>query len=220
MSAVGSPKVVAEFAVALLACGAIHYFFIAPAAGRAASIRHQADTIASQSSNGPALTADQLTAMTDRARESARQIAERSSLARDETRLFTSVMSLADSAGVRVDQLQPLEPGPGERNPGAANPTPTPPAPDTPTDRPLGPAAGYTITLSAPFANVVEFMQRMRTDLGFTVIRSVRIAPAGDSAEAGVRAVLTTEHYAFDVSKLERFAAASPDDAPATGGSR
>lgn len=216
---------IAEFAVALLVCGAVHYFFIAPVAERAAVVRHEADALAASSGAGVALTADQLTAMTESARAEVRLVTERASLARDETRLFTSIMSLADSTGVRVDQMQPLEVAPAERAAAAPPPptttpgTPAPPEADSP-DHPIRPSMGYTITLSAPFAGVIDFMHRLRTELGFTVVRSVRLSPADDSVGDRVEAVITTEHYAFDSSALEQIVNAPAAPTQPSEGSR
>lgn len=216
---------VAEFAVALLVCGAVHYFFVGPIAARAEEVRREADALAVNSGAGVALTADQLTAMTENARAAARLVAERAALALDETRLFTSIMSLADSTGVRVDQMQPLEVAPVDRAAAAPPPpttTPGPPAhPETDSlDRPTRPSIGYTITLSAPFAGVIDFMHRLRTELGFTVVRSARLSPADDSVGDRVEAVITTEHYAFDCSALEQIVTAPTTQTQPSEGSR
>lgn len=121
-----------------------------------------------------------------------RQIALLGRPARDERDLFASVMTLAESCNVRIDELNPakelrrMTPEPAE----AGTPQPGAPAPGDVT-------VGYSMTAVASYHDVARFIRAIRTELGYSAVRSVRIQPLIDERVKAVRAVIETEHYSF-----------------------
>ena len=114
-------------------------------------------------------------------------------LAREERGLFAAVMSLAESHHVRLDELNPVKTAPGPRRPiGPAAPTTVPTSNDT--------SVGYTMVAVASYDNIAAFAAALRTDLGYSVVRSIRLTPVQDERVRLVRAVIETEHYSFDTS--------------------
>src|SRR5437763_10591082 len=91
-------KIVAEFAIGLMACGAAYYFLVEPANRRLAQTRakiHAVESVGGGSTNpAPALTNNQVQSLLHTTASRSSEIARRSDLARDETRMFGAIMTL------------------------------------------------------------------------------------------------------------------------------
>lgn len=184
---------VAEFAAGLLACAAAHFFLVAPIETELARVEAEADALSSRATpGGLTLSAEQLADATTEAAAMADRVRACSEPAKDDTRLLTGVMELAQRAGVRVDQLQPVR--------SKAAPTPPPPTtnPDgTPALPPAEPAVHCRMVVAAPYAKLVGFVASIPRDLGFAVVRSIRLEPDPDGGPDFVRANIETDHHAF-----------------------
>ncbi len=139
---------------------------------------------------------DQIPAMTaalDKATHEVSQIRDMGRLAREERGLFAAMMALAGAHHVRLDELNParVTSGPGKDR---AQLTAL-------TNVPQGDiAVGYTMVAVASYDEIAAFTEAIRNDLGYTLIRSVRLTPVQDERVKLVRAVIETEHYSFDTS--------------------
>jgi hypothetical protein len=119
---------------------------------------------------------------------------------------------------VRIEQLQPVE-RVGRRPAGAGAAGVAPPG-STPAGsqrnglapnsdpaaadaaQPRDTSVGYRIVATASYGSLVEFLRRLPGELGFTVLKSVRVQP-GDSEHPDLaRVQVETEHLAFDVGEL------------------
>ena len=122
------------------------------------------------------------------------EIAERSAPARDAAKLNAAIESLASKAGVAVQRTQPR-----------AAPDLAPSAPsgeDAEASAPVTPdaALGFTIDAAGSFAGMARFVRALETDLGYTVVASVRLTPESERRDL-IRASITTQHFAFSLPK-------------------
>jgi hypothetical protein len=139
----------------------------------------------------------ELTAALDRVSRRAESIAAKGRPARDERSLYAAITALAAEHRVRLDELNPT------RKDANSNTSATPtsqeagkPATATVSET----AVGYSMVAIAAFDDLAGFVASMRTDLGFSCIRSVRITPVQDERVKLVRAVIETEHYSFETT--------------------
>jgi hypothetical protein len=128
-------------------------------------------------------------------RENAR-IAELGRPARDERDLFAAVMTLAESCNVRIDELNPAKIGPRPAVLPAAPAAEAQPGLPAPGDV----TVGYSMTAIATYDDIARFIKAMRTDLGYSAVRSVRVLPLNNDRVRAVRAVIETEHYSFETA--------------------
>lgn len=159
---------------------------------RATDARVEAEAIAEQLKDADSQREDvpRLTSVREKIRSESARLADQGRLARDDRELYSTVMALADTSGVMVEQLLP------------AKLPPKPPVPlgqAGPPDARDGQAA-YNIAAVGTYAQVAEFIRGLRTTMGHTLVRSVRMTPTMDEESQIVRAVIETEHYAFDAT--------------------
>lgn len=129
----------------------------------------------------------------------AEEIARRGDLARDERALFAAMTGLAAERGVSVEQLSPAGAGQSWRRGGAFRVS-TPAGRDAPFDT-LSPGdiiVAYSMTATGTYASLASFLRCLRERLGYAQVRLVRMTPVSDQPGAAVRAIIETEHFAFD----------------------
>ena len=195
-------RMVSEFAIGLMVCAGGYFFLVNPARTQTAKVRAQIDQAQRDAEGTPglaSLTDAQVRELMRVTSERAHEIATRTEPARDEASLFTAVMSLANRHNVRVDQLQP-------NSSEAHAPTP-PPAPvdplAPPTPAPKDTRTAYTISAVAPYSDLAAFLHSLQNRLGYTVVRSVRVVPAGNDTPDFVHAIIDTEYMAFDLAAVD-----------------
>lgn len=117
-------------------------------------------------------------------RESA--ILERSAKSADAGKIYESLGAIASATNVRIDRIEPAR-GPVR---------------DTHlrTSAPGGAtcdAVGYSIEATGEYAQLVAFADAVQSDLGMTKILSIRIGPAGSTAESRtmLAASIETAHF-------------------------
>lgn len=142
------------------------------------------------------VSSEQIDQVRQRALSAREQIAECSSFQRNETALYGRLSEIAKSAGVRVDQLVP------SANSSAQSSS----APEV-TSGKVVPLPGdsrstYTMTIVGGYAPLSAFMRRIEHDVGYSVIRSARLAPLDGSSHGLIRAVLVTDHFALDAGPV------------------
>lgn len=194
-------NVVAQGAIALMVCLGAFMFLVDPATKKLAIARAQEATLVSQASAVEALrnSVPQISAAATRAREEAERIQQTGRLARQEQELFAALSSLAARSKIRVDQLTPNKVI-GTNKLSAAG-QPASPASDQPESS-LNAAFGYTIDATAPYSDLAAFLKAVRTELGYCLVKSVRIAPTQEVNANLVHAIIVTEHYSFDATPL------------------
>ena len=127
-------------------------------------------------------------------------MAETGRLAREERDLFSAIMSLADENQVTVDGLNPAK--------AIARQGTAPGQIEAADARDI--TVAYSISVTGTYPAMATFLRSLRTGLGHAQVRSVRLVPAPEERAQLVRAVIETEHYAFDTTPPE---AAAPDGA-------
>ncbi len=199
-------NVIAQGAIAFMVCLGAFMFLVDPASKKLASARAQETMLLSQASAVEALrnSVPQISAAATRAREEAERIQQTGRLARQEQELFAALSSLAARSKIRVDQLTPNKVIGTNKLPGAGQSASS--APEQPESS-LNAAFGYTIDATAPYSDLAAFLKAVRTELGYCLVKSVRISPTQDLNSNLVHAIIVTEHYSFDASPL---AAAGP----------
>jgi hypothetical protein len=203
----GHRQVVSHAAIGVSLCIGAYSFFVEPIHKRLAECRAREDQAVTdlRPAEGLQERLGAIKTALERADQEAARIRELGQPARDERDLFASVTSLAETCHVRIDQLAPLVLGPSA-SPGAAR---DPGAPAGPAPSARDAVAGYTIAVVCSYQDLAEFLRQIRSELGYSMVRSVRLTPLADERVRAVQAVIETEHYSFD---------ASPDSPAPSGG--
>jgi hypothetical protein len=198
-----SRNMVAQGVIVLAVCVGGYMALVDGPRQKAAQAQSECQSIAAQVKDAEALR-DQIPAFTasrERCKTEAKALAEKGRLAREERDLFSAIMSLADANHITIDQLTPAKapmkatgvPGQGE----AAD------ARDI--------TVAYSMSATGSYPDFASFLRSLRTGLGHSQVRSVRLTPAQDEHAQIVRAVIETEHYSFDATPP-----AQPDAARST----
>lgn len=194
-------QLAASAAVSLGVCAGGHVLLVDPAERTLAETRsavadRQAKLKAAEAARD---VLPQVTAGLARVRADAAAIAQRSRFARDEGELFAAVTALSEAHGVRVDQLDPIKTGQRQGRGGRERAEAAP----GPRDITLA----YNMTVLATYGDIVAFLHALRREMGYTRVSLVQITPTPDVSSKTVRAVIQTEHLAFDAAPV---AAADP----------
>src|SRR5262249_42252561 len=142
-----------------------------------------------------------------RAKASADRIEQTGRYARQEQELYAALTSAANACRVRIDQMSPSKLGSGK---GGHAPT----GPEMPENGPNA-AVGYTIDATATYTDLAAFLKSIRTDLGYSLIKSVRLNPTQDTKSKMVHAYIETEHFSFDASPVALGTPGGPADSGA-----
>ncbi len=181
-------------------CIGAYMLVVDPMKTRVAALRVEADELAARAADAERRR-NELPAMAAAlagARQAGARIAALGAPARDESELFAAITALAGAHRVMVERLDPRS----ESAPSGGR------AADT--------TLAYAIRVRATYADLAEFLRALRTELGFTRIRSVRLSPDKDTPDPVVLAWIETEHHSFDASPL--VLTPGTDGAPAPGG--
>jgi Tfp pilus assembly protein PilO len=113
--------------------------------------------------------------------------------AREQRGLYAAITSLAASNGVRLDELNPVAVSAtlGQDQHAAQGP------------KPADVTIAYNMVGIGTYEQAAAFIAALRTQLGYSVVRSVRIVPVQDEHVRLVRAIIDTEHYSFDPSPVQ-----------------
>jgi len=185
-----------------------YMLLVDPPRARLATQRAGAIAPAQQLRKGEGLQSQiaNLTQAVQRTQAESARISELGRPARDERNLFASLMTLAESCNVRIDELNPSKIAPRPAPPIIAGaPEGPPPVAPVPGDV----AVGYSMTAIASYGDIARFVRAIRTDMGYAAVRKVRLLPVLDPSVKAVRAVIETEHFSF--------AAAAPDPSSVAG---
>jgi hypothetical protein len=192
-------QLVAHAVIGLAVCIGGYMALVEPALKQAAAERAAMQEPAQQLKLAETLQGSTaaMTANLARLKQEEARIEEMGRPARDERDLFAAIMTLAAANRVRIDELNPM----------AAAPAAAKDAPAAARDA----AVGYTMTATATYDDLTRFVRAVRTQLGYSVVRGMRVLPLMDDRVRAVRAVIETEHFAFDPR------AAAPEGTPMAG---
>lgn len=192
----GLRDALAQGSIGLMACVGAHMFLVDPVLKKISAAKAQEMSLASQANAAENLRkiTPQITAASQRVGEEAERIRETGRLASHEKELFAAMSTLATRHNIRVDQMSPKKLSPLVKNPAAG-------ATASPADGVAGVA--YTIDASATYNDLADFLRAIRSELGYTSIKALRMSPGSETRQKIVHAFIETEHYAFDVVPVE-----------------
>lgn len=192
-------RIACEFAIALMVCGAAHYFIVAPTERRAAEFAANADSVVAPTTGAALLSARSLDKLSASAQREAEGVLASSRLVEDQTDLLATITEIAERMHIRLERFEP-----GESRPQSLSTSPTPATGNTPADVASGatPAATDTVldsvlSLTGSYGDVVRFIDALSTRVGYTSVTSIRITPT--DRPGTVAAVVSAEHYGFAV---------------------
>jgi hypothetical protein len=185
-----SRNMVAQGAIVLSICVGGYMALVDGPRQKAAQAQTECESITAQLRESESLRDQipQYTAAREKCKAEARSLAETGRLAREERDLFSAIMSIADASHITVDQLNPAKAP--VRATGAPGQTEAADARDI--------TVAYSINASGTYPAMAVFLRSLRTGLGHSMVRSVRIVPSPEDHTPVVRAVIETEHYSFD----------------------
>ncbi|MBY0308551.1 MAG: hypothetical protein K2Q09_07400 [Phycisphaerales bacterium] len=195
-----------ELAIGSACCAAGYFFFVDPLVKKAAAAHAEVDAltlaITHAGAKPPAADPDRAEA----ARRALDAVSRRSAVATDQPRLLQAVSTLADQCGVRIEQFNPAlprgpRPAPGQSGMAAK------------TDKKVEQRSAFSICFTATYANAGRFIRSLQQDIGFTAVRSLRIAPISPTDTDTVSVVIDTEHVAVNPANIP---ASCPMPAPQT----
>jgi hypothetical protein len=187
-----SRNVVAQGAIILSICVGGYMALVDGPRQKAAQAQSECAAIAAQLKEAESLR-DQVpafTALRERCKTEGAALAECGRLAREERELFAAIMSLADQNRVTIDGLNPAK--------ATGKQAAAPGQPEAPDARDV--TVAYSISATASYPAMASFLRSLRTGLGHAQVRSVRLVPSAEDKAQLVRAVIETEHYAFDTT--------------------
>lgn len=194
--------VISQGVIALAICVGGYMMAADPPAGKLAKAKAEETALRAQARDAESLRdiVPQITAASAKAKAEADHIHETGRLARQDQDLYATLTSVANGCKVRIDQMSPIKLNGTQRQ-----------ATTESAEGTLNAAVGYTIDATATYADLAIFLRKIRSEFGYSVVKSVRLTPAADVKSKLVQAYIETEHYSFDASPV-----LSPDTAHAT----
>ncbi|MGE3106860.1 MAG: hypothetical protein AB7G11_04985 [Phycisphaerales bacterium] len=204
-------RLASEGLIGLAVALGIHFMFVDPQKTTLGELQKRCDELTAKlpSQAGMADAVPAALTQMERARAEAERLERAGELARRESELFSRIMRLASDHRVRVDRMEPQRLTPASFATGGGTPA-SPLAPGTPgatlTLRPRDASVGYSIALSATYADLCRFLSMMQTELAYAHVRSLRVqaldGPVSEADSKLVTAVIETSHFAVDASPL------------------
>jgi Tfp pilus assembly protein PilO len=205
-----SRRIVCEFFVAAAVCAGAYFFAVDSAKGRLSAVRKQTSEAqmkeAARAGIG-GLTDAQVHDLQRVTLERAEEIKAGSLPATDEATMFARISELASANSVRIDQLNPQtisgSAAPVVLPPGVSSGTPAAAAVEQAASAAKDSRIGYTMSITGGYANLAGFIGAVSRELGYTQIRSVRLSQPDVRNPGVLRAEITSEHHAFDLSAVK-----------------
>jgi hypothetical protein len=229
---VAQRKMFAELVIGLSICGAAYYFLVQPLKKELAAVRAQTSATMAVATVPTPPDPAKLAAIIQSVKDKSERIAAGGVVARSEAEMFSRLGSLAKRFDVRIDELRSVSKSTiSVASPAAPAPAPGPPAgpPGGPPGGPIDPIAGlvippkdtrvqYEFSARGAYPSVAAFLAAIGTDLGHSVVRTVRLSPAGATDPKMLSVSVRTEHADFDVAAVNA-ALTAPPGPPGTPGS-
>ncbi len=191
--------VVSQGVIGLAVCVGGYMMAADPPAAKLAAARAEESSLRAQARDAEALRdiVPQITAASARSKAEAERIHQTGRLARHEQDLYAALTSVANECRVRIDQMSPMR-----LSTGAKAGQPGTPGSDA-AETGLNAAVGYSIDAAASYSDLTLFLRKIRTEFGYSIVKSVRLTPSSDPRTKLVQAYIETEHYSFDATPVE-----------------
>jgi len=188
--------VISQGVIGLAICVGGYMMAVDPVSAKLATAKAEEAALRAQAREAEALRdiVPQVTGASARAKAEADRIHEAGRLARNEQDLYATLTSIANECNVRIDQMSPVR---ITAKGAASGQVPDPAAPG------LNAATGYSIDAAADYTDLTRFLRRIRTELGFAIVKTVRLTPTMDTRVKTVQAYIETEHFSFDASPVD-----------------
>lgn len=215
-------KTAAELVIGLAICGAAYYFLVQPLKRELFSLRAQSQTAASKAPVATPPDPAKVASLIENIRAKCQTICQRGEIARSEAAMFSQITQIASRFSIQIDELRVnTNARPGSTvtaapPPGAGNPA-QPPDPAIPVP-PKDTRTAYEFAARGSYPNVAAFLSALGSDLGYAVVRDVRISPPAEASPDQISVTVRTEHFAFDVGAVSALVDAQPASAPSGGG--
>lgn len=215
LNSANTRRVLCEFVIAAAVCAAAYYFLVLSGREQLRAVRQE--VAQAQAKDAVRLGAGNLSEaqLQDLRRATAERIADikaRSGPATDEATMFVRMSELAAAHALRIEQLNPSRAS-GQQSQAAPLPPPPPPGapqPGTPgaqaaadAPAPKDSSVTYALVVTGAYSDIASFLGSLPSKLGYTAIRNVRITQPNLVRAGQLRAEITTEHFAFDVSGIK-----------------
>ncbi len=192
-----------EAAIGAAICAGGYFMLVEPMERDIARAREEITTTQTRSQLGTtsALPTADAQRLVDSAAGLRNEVARRSDTARTEAGMFAALVGLAETHGLRVDEVQPVTPGAAKSVP---TPMPIPPPTATATGASPPPAPvepvlhrGYSISAGGTYSGIASFIRALQNDLGLTAVKSVRMTPDATPGSSKVHCAIETEHWSL-----------------------
>jgi len=186
-----SRNVIAQAVIAFMVCIGAYMLLVDPKAVKLAAAKAEEDRNASEARSAEALRdlVPQISKAEAAAKAMADKIHQTGRLARQEQELYAALTSAANTCHIRIDQMSPTRVG-ATNKAGQAGPEFA--------EGSANAAVGYTIDATSTYNDLAAFLKIIRTEIGYSLVKSVRMSPTPDSKL--VHAFIETEHFSFDAS--------------------
>lgn len=200
-------KMVAEVFVGLAMCGAAYYFLVQPLRKELMDVRAQVSAALAKAPITTPPDPAKVAALMENVKAKADRVQAAGEIARNESAMFARVSDLASSFNVRIEELRPSNKATQAAFVplGVATPSPgaTPPAggaialaPATPKDS----SVSYEFAARGTYPDITAFITALGSELGYTVVRGVRMNTGGGDGKSSILVNIKTEHFNIDVS--------------------
>jgi hypothetical protein len=188
-------QLVSTAVIGIAVCLGGSFVFVGPARRQLAQATLRAAALNTQLREAEAArdSLAQYTVALNRVSDESAAITRSGAMARDERQLFSALMASAAAHHLRIDQLNPAKAAPVALAPGAAG---------APQGGEKDVAVGYSMTAIGTYGELASFLRSLRSEFGFSTVRTVRLVPTTDDQRQTVRALIETSHFAFDPSPV------------------
>lgn len=204
-------RLACEFLIAAAVCGGAYYFVVDSAKTKIAAVRVEAVKAQQEEASHAGIGGLSDAQVSDLTRTTAERVADmkaRSAPAIDESSMFTRISELATANTVRIEQLNPVQmrtengqhTAPQAPSPQAGTPAAQAAAEGPPVPHDI--RAGYSMSVTGKYPDLVAFIGALSERLGYTIIKSVRLSQPDLRTPDVLRVAIETEHIALDLSAI------------------
>jgi len=195
-------NIIAPVLIALAVCAGGYVAFVEPRERGLREVREAIASLEQQHATTQRVAPDvaRLQLMRDKAMTAVERMRIRANAGSTEAAVFETIMTHAADAGVRVESMTPN----GTTTTTQAGIAPIAPTPDSPPVEapPQDRLVRYSIEISGEYDNVVRFVERLQTSMGFASVRGVRITARSQPGQRALSATVDTEHLMLDPRTL------------------
>ncbi len=195
-------RLISEGAIGLSLVAGAYFFAVEPLQRSVAEARLGRDTYFLSSSDiDPVRQSAEVASL----RQRVERVSRIASMTSDELAVMGRLNQAAEALGVQVQNIE--KKALPAISPLADSSAPQP-SPALPIATPKESRFGFSISATGTYAQMVSFLNTIQNDLGFTNIESMRVSPAGDTADQRVSMTIETSHWWFDATPAKAALAA------------